>query len=139
MAQRTVDHSRSSSTQPYRATRRAQSLARRLRDEPVTPHPPTTQIRVYEADGRSATIQPLADVLSPITKTMIATLAQRAPVAYFERIAPPAGERMRILCTLPDENERPIVLTLDETDAATIGHHARQFVAGLRHKAARRG
>lgn len=71
---RLIDSSRSASTQPYRTTRAAQQAARRLADEPTTPHPPTTQIRVYEADGRTTTIRPLADVLSPKTRATLAAL-----------------------------------------------------------------
>ena len=51
--------------------------ARRLPTEPVTPFPPTTQIRVYQADGRTATLHPLADVLSPRTRATLDALRRQ--------------------------------------------------------------
>lgn len=66
------DPTRSASTQPYRSTRAAQLVARQLRDEPVTPHPPTALIRVYASDGRTSSLRPIREVLSRRT---IATLA----------------------------------------------------------------
>ena len=71
-ARAATDHTRTASTQPYRTTKAAQLVARQLRDEPVTPHPPTALVRVYANDGRTSTLHPLRDVLSRRT---IATLA----------------------------------------------------------------
>lgn len=71
---RLIDQSKSASTQPYRTTRAAQQTARRLADEPITPHPPTTQIRIYEADGRTATLRPVAEILSPRTRATLAAI-----------------------------------------------------------------
>jgi hypothetical protein len=51
--------------------------ARRLPTEPVTPFPPTTQIRVYTAGGRATTLHPLADVLSPRTRATLAAIDQQ--------------------------------------------------------------
>ena len=72
LAPRTIDPNKSASTQPYRTTTAAQLAARQLRDEPVTPHPPTALIRIYGSDGRTTTLHPMRDVLSHRT---IATLA----------------------------------------------------------------
>jgi hypothetical protein len=57
----------------------------------------------------------------PNTKT-------RPAVAFFDHIAQPDQTRLHVRCTLPDENERPIVLVLDAADAATISYHAEKFV-----------
>lgn len=66
------------STQRHRATETAQFAARRLRDDPITPHPPTVQIRVYAEDGRTATLHPVADILSPRTRRTLAALMNEA-------------------------------------------------------------
>ena len=52
----------------------------------------------------------------------------RPAVAFFDHIAQPDSTRLHVRCTLPDENERPIVLVLDVTDAETISYHAEKFV-----------
>lgn len=92
------DPTRSPATQPYRTTRAAQLAARHAEarqqpppyhvrkalrdrtlavgraDETIQPHPPTTQIRVYQADGRTATLRSLAEVLSPKTRATLAAI-----------------------------------------------------------------
>lgn len=66
------DHTRTASAQPYRTTKAAQRIARQL--DAGQPHPPTTQIRVYEADGRTSTVRPLADVVSSRTRATLAAI-----------------------------------------------------------------
>ena len=77
MPNQPTDPARSLATQPYRASRTAQLTARRLRDEPIAPHPPTAQIRVYEADGRETTIHLLTDVLGPRALALLAALDRK--------------------------------------------------------------
>lgn len=55
------DPTRTTSSQPYRVTKAAQPIARRLR---VT------------KDGRTVTLRPLADVLSPHTRATLAAIAK---------------------------------------------------------------
>jgi hypothetical protein len=60
-----IDPTRSPATQPYRTTKAAQLAARRLR---------------ITTNGRTATIvtlRPLADVLSPTTRAMLAAIAEK--------------------------------------------------------------
>lgn len=53
-----LDVTRSAATQPYRTTRAAQMVAR--------------SIRVYERNGRTTTIRPIVDVLSPRALALLA-------------------------------------------------------------------
>ena len=69
-----IEQAQRDSWQLYRTTDAAQRVARRLHDEPITPQPPTAQIRVYETDGRTVTIQPLADALYPRTRATLHAL-----------------------------------------------------------------
>lgn len=74
LAPRVDDRTRTASTQPYRTTTAAHQTARRLDAEPITPHPPTAQVRVYTNDGKTATLYPLADVLSTRTRATLAAI-----------------------------------------------------------------
>jgi len=67
-----LDFTRTTSAQPYRTTKAAQRIARQF--DAGQPHPPTTQIRVYEANGRTSTLRPLADILSPRTRATLAAI-----------------------------------------------------------------
>lgn len=55
-----IDPARSLSTQPYRTTKAAQAIAR--------------EIQIHQADGRTATLRPLADILSPRTRATLEAL-----------------------------------------------------------------
>lgn len=56
------DITRGAASQPYRTTRRAQTIARRL---------------AVSDDGRTVTLRPLADVLTAKTRATIDALARR--------------------------------------------------------------
>jgi hypothetical protein len=55
-----IDPARSLSTQPYRTTKAAQTVAR--------------QLEVYRPDGSIATLRPLVDTLSPRTLATLTAL-----------------------------------------------------------------